>query len=151
MAVRRVGGARVTACRNVTIRSLTLGDDTPYRLGPIKGLGIPDVRDNDVERGHADGDVGQNDHYAPRQLLFQITIGPPDSPDVDTVWDNWDTLEVAWTKSNIDLPLTVTTGGRTWTFLGRPRGLVLDDTSISKGDPILRGQAAFKGLDPTRY
>jgi len=149
--VRGVGGARMTVCRIVTIRTLTLGDDTPYRLGPIKGLGIPDVRDNDVERGHADGDVGQNDFYAPRQLLFQITIGPPGSPDVETVWDNWDALEVAWGLSNTDLPLTVTTGGRTWTFIGRPRGIVLDDTSIAKGDPLLRAQAAFKGLDPTRY
>jgi hypothetical protein len=141
----------VTQCRTILIRGLLLGDDTPYHLGPVSGLGIPDAKSYDVTRGHADGDVGQNDYYQPRPLLVPITIGPPETTTIDEAWDRWDTFEIAWTKSNIDLPLVITLPGRVWTFLGRPRGAIVDDTRTAVGDALLRIQASFRCLDPTRY
>lgn len=141
----------MTQCRTLLIRGLLLGDDTPYRLGPIKGLGIPDTKSADVERGHADGDVGQNDHYQPRNLLVEVTIGPPTTATIEAAWDRWDDFEVAWANSNTDIPIVVTLPGRVWTFVGRPRGAVVDDTLPAQGDALLRVQAAFKALDPTRY
>jgi hypothetical protein len=141
----------VTACRTILIRGLLLGDETPYRLGPVSGLGIPDVKANDVVRGHADGDVGQNDHYQPRQLFVPITIGPPTTQTIEEAWDRWDAFEVAWALSPIDIPIVVTLPGRVWTFVGRPRGAIVDDSRPAQGDALLRIQAAFRALDPTRY
>src|SRR6185369_4422858 len=112
---------------------------------------IPDVKANDVERGHADGDVGQNDHYQPRPLLVPITIGPPTTPTVEEAWDRWDDFEVAWAKSSIDIPIVITLPGRVWTFLGRPRGAIVDDSQAAEGKALLRIQASFRCLDPTRY
>lgn len=141
----------MAVCRTLEVRGLLMGDGTNYRLGPIRGLGVPDAKSYDVERGHADGDVGQNDYYRPRQLMVELSIGPPACPTVEAVLDAWDAFEVAWAKSNTDITFVHVVGARTWTFVGRPRGAVFDDSRIANGDPYARIQAAFTGLDPTRY
>lgn len=136
-------------------RSITVGDGTDYAFdGAVSGLGIPDIRNNDVDKGHGDGAVGQHDFYAVRNILIPVSIAPSPNEsysDRVTLWGRWVTLRTAWVKSNIDLTLEHTEVGNTDTYFGRPNGVALDDVAWRAGKPLLRVALAFRCPDPTVY
>ena len=134
-------------------RSFVIGDGTPYICdGGIDGLGIPDVRNNDVELGHADGSVGQNDFYRPRIITLPIIIGDG-GPDKALSIAQWRALEAAWFKSMFDLTLAITEPGPDHSYYyGRPNG-VTRDMSLFQNDRcnIIRARISFRCPNPTRY
>lgn len=140
----------------VTLRAITIGDGTDYCWGSsgIGGLGEPQVRNNDVVRGAADGSVGQNDYRDVRHLTFDLVIGPkPDGSLLApaAVVAAADALVAQWYVSTVDVVLTVDLFGSLSTFLGRPDGCQLDPSGLLKGTRTIRALAAFRCPDPTRY
>lgn len=136
-------------------RSITIGDGTDYAFdGSPEGLGNPEVRDNDVDKGHADGAITQHDFYQKRIITIPISIAPaPGSGDSkSTIWGRWLTLQAAWAKSfDTDLTLVHTEVGSTTTYFGRPTAVTLDQTAWRRGMPVLRALLAFRCGDPTGY
>jgi len=135
-------------------RGIVLGDDTPYHFTGqgVEGLGWPDVRNNDVTLGHADGDIGQNDFYRPRIITISLMIGDGTADKVLSI-QQYRTLETAWAKSMIDLTLAVTEPGPDNSFYyGRPNGLVRD-LSLFQTDlnNIIRVRLSFRCPNPIRY
>lgn len=135
-------------------RAFLLGDATPYHFDTqgITGLGIPDVRNNDVVLGHADGSVGQNDFYLPRVITIAIIIGDG-GPDKALSVQQYRTLETAWLKSMFDLTLAVTEPGPDYSFYyGRPTS-VTRDLSLWQTDlcNIIRCLLTFRCPNPARY
>lgn len=137
-------------------RSITIGDGTNYAWdGPITGLGTPEVRDNDVDKGHGDGAVGQLDWYAKRPIGMPVSIAPPPgtNPSKADLWQLWLDLKTAWQRVNdgTDLTLEHTEVGFTVQYRGRPSGCVLDDSLWRKGMPVLRVLLTFRCPDPNEY
>lgn len=136
-------------------RSFTLGDGTDYAFdGTVSGLGVPDVRNNDVDKGHADGAITQHDFYNTRSITIPISIAPATGESVTRaqIWARWRVLETAWAKSyDVDLTLVHTEVGDVSTYFGRPSGVALDDGAWRRGMPVLRAILAFRCGDPTRY
>lgn len=136
-------------------RSITIGDGTDYAWdGQITGLGEPDVRNTDVDKGHGDGAVPQHDFYGTRVLSLPVSIAPApgESANRATLWARWTTLRTAWAKSfDVDLTLEHTEVGSVDTYIGRPNGVTLDDSMWRRGMPVLRVLLSFRCSDPTRY
>jgi hypothetical protein len=135
-------------------RSITIGDGTVYHWDDpgIGGLGIPEVRDNDVVLGHSDGSVGQNDFYQPRLITMPLLIGDG-GPDKALSIQQYRTLETAWLKSMFDLTLAVTEPGPDHSFYyGRPtsirRDMTLFQTDLCN---LIRCFLTFRCPNPTRY
>jgi hypothetical protein len=136
-------------------RSLTIGDGTDYAFdGVVSGLGVPDVRNNDVDKGHGDGAITQHDFYQTRSITIPISIAPApgESASKSTIWGRWLTLKAAWAKSfDVDLTLVHDEVGFPTTYFGRPSGATLDDSLWRKGMPVLRVLLAFRCGDPAEY
>lgn len=149
--------AAVDCAGTVTIveRSITIGDGTDYAWdGSTQDYGNTQVRNNDVPKGHGDGDVSQHDFYAPRMFMFPISIAPApnESPTRAQLWARWTTLRDAWARSfDTDLTLQVVEPGETSQYLGRPNACTPDLTGWRKGQPLIRVLLAFRCADPTRY
>lgn len=134
-------------------RSFVFGDGTPYIFnGPITGLGVPDVRNNDVVLGHMDGSVGQNDFYQPRVITIPILIGDGGTDKGLSVTE-FRTLETAWAKSMFDLTLAVTEPGPDSSFYyGRPSGAQRDLTMFQTDRTnLIRVLLTFRCPNPVRY
>lgn len=137
-------------------RSITLGDGTDYAWdGAVTGLGEPEVRNYDVDKGHGDGATPQHDFLQTRIIVLPVSIAPAPGESVTRaqIWARWITLRTAWAKSfTTDLHLVHTeAGGTTDTYIGRPSGAALDDSRWRKGMPVLRAALTFRCPDPTRY
>lgn len=135
-------------------RGFVIGDATPYHWDTqgLGGLGVPDVRNNDVVLGHADGSVGQNDFYQPRVIQLPIIIGDG-GPDKALSIQQYRTLETAWLKSMFDLTLSVTEPGPDHSFYyGRPT-VAQRDMSMFQTDlcNIIRVLLTFRCPNPQRY
>jgi hypothetical protein len=136
-------------------RSIIVGDGTDYAFdGLVGGLGVPEVRDNDVDKGHGDGAITQHDFYQKRPITIPVSIAPAPGENVSkaTIWGRWLTLKVAWAKSfDVDLELIHTEVGFTTSYFGRPSGAALDDSFWRRGLPVLRVLLAFRCGDPAEY
>lgn len=136
-----------------TIRGVTFGDGTSYCWdeGGIQGLGEPAPRTHDVPRGGADGDVAQNDFLPPRQLQFPIVVGPPTVTDPSAAVVLLEAARVAWTRSQVDLPVVIALEGQSYTVIGRPNGFTVDLSRFFTGLKVIRLLCSFRGVDPTLY
>jgi len=137
-------------------RSIVIGDGTDYAWdGSTSGFGTPEVRNNDVEKGHADGAVGQHDFYQVRLLTMPVSIAPATGETVTRaqLWQRWLTLKAAWAKQGdgTDITLEHTEVGFVTQYLGRPNGCVLNDIDWRAGRPLLRVLLSFRCPDPTEY
>lgn len=136
-------------------RSITVGDGTDYAWdGDTSGLGNMQARNNDVPKGHGDGDVTQHDFYAPRMITLPVSIAPApgESPSRTVLWARWMTLRDAWVRSfDVDLTLEHVEPGETAQYLGRPDACTPDLTAWRQGQPLIRVLLAFRCGDPTRY
>jgi len=136
-------------------RSIIVGDGTDYAFdGKVDGLGVPEVRNNDVDKGHGDGAITQHDFYQTRPITIPVSIAPAPGETVSkaTIWGRWLTLKTAWQKSyDVDLELVHTEVGFVTNYFGRPSGAVLDDAAWRAGMPVLRVLLAFRCGDPAEY
>jgi hypothetical protein len=136
-------------------RSIIVGDGTDYAFdGLVDGLGNPEVRDNDVDKGHADGAITQHDFYQKRLIAIPVSIAPAPGESVSkaTLWARWLTLKTAWIKSyDVDLELVHDEVGFTTSYFGRPTAVTLDDSLWRRGMPVLRVLLAFRCGDPAEY
>lgn len=136
-------------------RSITVGDGTDYAFdGRVDGLGEPQVRNSDVDKGHGDGATSQHDFYTTRVIQIPVSIAPApnENPSRATLWARWTTLRTAWEKSFGDvLTLEHVEVGSVDTYVGRPDFATLDDTAWRSGQPLLRVLLGFRCSDPTRY
>lgn len=137
-------------------RNIIIGDGTNYAWdGATSGFGLPEVRNNDVDKGHGDGAVGQLDWYAKRTLTMPISIAPPTgtSPSRADLWQLWLDLKAAWARQGdgTDIIGEHVEVGFTTQYLGRPRGCVLNDIDWRAGRPLLRVLLTFECPDPTEY
>lgn len=137
-------------------RSITVGDGTDYAWdGQIDGLGLPDIRNNDVDKGHADGATGQHDFYAVRTITMPVSIAPATGESVTRaqLWARWLTLKAAWAKQGdgTDLTLEHTEVGYVTQYLGRPNGCTLNDLEWRRGMNVLHVLLSFRCPDPTEY
>lgn len=138
---------------NGMLRGPIVGDGTPYIFdGGIEGLGIPDVRNNDVELGHADGSVGQNDFYRPRIIVLPLLIGDG-GPDKGQSITEWRAIEAGWFKSMYDLTISVTEPGPDYSFYyGRPNGIVRDMSQFQNDlCNLIRVRITLRCPNPQRY
>ena len=138
---------------NGTLRGPMVGDSTPYHWdGGIEGLGVPDVRNNDVELGHADGSVGQNDFYRPRIITLPLLIGDGGTDKAQSIAE-WRALEAGWFKSMYDLTLSVTEPGPDHSFYyGRPNGITRDMTMFQNDETnLIRARIVIRCPNPLRY
>lgn len=137
----------------------TIGDGTFYAWdGDIGGLGDPEVRNNDVDKGHGDGAVTQHDFYAVRMITMPVSIAPvpgeSSSPAVikPDLMQRWIDLKAMWVKSfDLDLLLEHVDSGFTTQYLGRPNGITLDKTAWNSGKPLLRALISFRCGDPLEH
>lgn len=136
-------------------RSIIVGDGTDYAFdGLVGGLGNPEVRDNDVDKGHGDGAITQHDFYEKRLITIPVSIAPAPGESVTKaqIWQRWLTLKAAWLKSfDVDFTLVHEEVGFTSTYFGRPTAVTLDDSLWRRGLPVLRVLLAFRCGDPTEY
>ena len=136
-------------------RSITIGDGTDYAFdGQVQGLGVPEVRNNDVDKGHGDGAITQHDFYQTRVIQIPVSIAPApgESASRSTIWGRWLTLKAAWAKSfAVDLELVHNEVGFTTSYFGRPSGAALDDSAWRRGMPVLRVLLSFRCGDPAEY
>jgi hypothetical protein len=136
-------------------RSITIGDGTDYAFdGTTSGLGNPEVRDNDVDKGHGDGAITQHDFYQKRVITIPISIAPApgETATKATIWGRWLTLKAAWAKSfDVDLELVHDEVGFSVSYFGRPTAVTLDDSLWRRGLPVLRVLLAFRCGDPAEY
>lgn len=135
-----------------TLRGHTVGDGTVWcwdELG-IDGLGTPPVRASDVPRGHADGDVPGRDTYGPRVLTLHVVSGPPQVPDMDTAWAEFELLAAAWAKVGDGVPILLDLDmfGVGYTFEGFPRGCFAATQLALSGTPVLPVQLVFVATTP---
>lgn len=129
----------------VDVRSLTLGDDD-YILGEVEGLGTPEARTADVQRGDRDGDVGGADVLERRVITLPVTINSDDPGDA---WALLDALKLAFRPSAADVELTLRLPDIERGYFGRPRGVVTDLGTLGQGAP--RALCTFVCLDPLGY
>lgn len=129
----------------VTIRGLTIGDGTSYPLTQpgITGLGVPQTRTSDQERGIYSGDVGGDDVSQKRVLLIPCGV---DADTAAAAWTLFAALKTAWAPSYTDLPLVVSFAGTTLTYNGRPRGLDADLAYLGGG--WVSALLTFEALTP---
>lgn len=136
-------------------RNIMVGDGTDYAWdGQIGGLGEPEVRNTDVDKGHGDGATSQHDYYTVRTITLPVSIAPApgESPSRTVLWQRWMTLRDGWVKAfDQDLTLEHVEPGETVQYLGRPNGVTLDDSAWRRGNPLLRVLLSFRCADPTRY
>jgi hypothetical protein len=136
-------------------RSIVVGDGTDYAFdGAVSGIGVPEVRNNDVDKGHGDGAITQHDFYQTRPITIPISIAPAPGESVTRaqIWQRWLTLKAAWAKSyDVDLELVHTEVGFTTSYFGRPNGVALDDSLWRRGMPVLRVLLGFRCGDPAEY
>lgn len=129
------------------LNSLTIdGGDYTFE-GPIGGLGTPEARTVDSERGDRDGDVGGADVLQRRTLTIPVAITEDDP---DDAWTLLDDLKAAFRVTAADQELTLTLPGLVGTtYFGRPRGVEVDLEGLGQG--VIRALCTFVCLDPVGY
>ncbi len=129
----------------VTIRGLTIGDGTDYPLTQpgITGLGVPQTRTADQERGIYSGDVGGDDVLQKRVLTIPCGVN---ADTADEAWPLFEVLKTAWAPSYADLPLVISFAGTALTYNGRPRGLDADMAFLGNG--FIAVLLTFEALTP---
>jgi len=137
-------------------RDIMVGDGTDYAWdGQTDGLGLPEIRNNDVEKGHADGSTGQHDFYNARVISLPVSIAPAVGETVTRaqLWQRWLDLKTAWAKQGdgTDLTLEHVEVGFTTQYRGRPNGCVLNDIEWRRGMNVLHVLLSFRCPDPTEY
>lgn len=130
-------------------RDFLIGRDTDYPgLGGIRGLGVPEPRRSDQQRGQGDGDARGPDRYPARTLTMPVVVlGDTD----DDTWGNYRALAVAWQRSQTDLELQLRLPGSAQTvvsYFGRPSGLPGDPHGLRTN--TLATAAEFR-CDPYAY
>jgi hypothetical protein len=109
---------------------LLLGTGTPYPIAGITGLGVPDVKAEDLEVTFTtpDGLVAYPpgiERLTPREVILEIGIDA--EADTTDYFDLVQDLIAAWTpgQSSPDVIYRFMRFGRVHQFTGRPRGLAL--------------------------
>lgn len=132
--------------------TVTFGAGTAYQFtGPIGGLGVPEPRTRDQERGDRSGDVGGIDVLPRRIITLPIEVAGDSAGDCMT---KLRALKRDWRASPVDRSLALRLPGfpssdGVLRFFGRPRGFDEDLAKLksAKVDVL----ATFAALDPYGY
>lgn len=122
-----------------TLRGLTLGATTGYKITEpgIAGMGVPQARTADQERGGLDGDVGGYDVLPKRTITIPVGVDGGSTGNADTdsaaAWTLFVALKTAWKPSQANIELSMAFAGVTLVYLGRPRGVDADLVYLGKG------------------
>lgn len=140
-------GELITADWQIELRGTLMGAATGFRITPpgIEGLGVPQVKDNDVELDGADGSYATRDYNAGRlvTVAFLVTAATQSAAlarlrDLNTVWAP---------ATSADLQLHMRLPGWRFKVLGRPRGVEQDISAARFG--VVKALASFFCPDPT--
>lgn len=140
----------ITADWQGELGGLTFGAGTSYEIGPggVEGLGTPEPRTADSERGARPGDVGGLDVAARRVLTVPLVVLGTSSASAMSLLEP---LKVAWAESPVvDVALQLRLPGiglRRW--YGRPRGLDVNLKALRSG--VVEAFGTFDALDPFAY
>lgn len=134
--------------------TFVIGAGTDYIVSRnvFTGLGIPDVRDQDLPRGDFDGDEAGFDSLPPRRLSFPVEIVEATPAAAN---QSLSALKAAWaahrrsdTYLDLHLPGGPSSSG-VLRFYGRPREVAVDLSELHAGH--IEAKPAFHALDPYGY
>lgn len=130
------------------LNGLTMGAETDYPLvSTPEGLGMPDMRTNDLAWLAQDGAYGAGDWLQPRLVRAQLWV-VGSSPSVTEQLAR--TLVGAWAPSRADVELTVRlASSRSYALVGRARRCELDLTRLASS--AVTASVEFAALDPYLY
>lgn len=140
---------------SIDLEGFTMGDGTSYEVRPdgIQGLlGTPEVRTNDVTKGHQDGAVAGHDYYEPRLVTIPVTVlGDTSAPNVaaDCLRKLEELVEAWEIVDGLDsLTLRIHLWERAYVVAGRPRPVVEDNlANVASG--VAEVTCEFWCPDPT--
>jgi hypothetical protein len=72
--------AELTETMQVEIAGILMGPGTPYLIGEITGLGVPEMRTQDVDLPTDDGSFAGADYLMPRTIRMEVGIKTPGDP-----------------------------------------------------------------------
>jgi hypothetical protein len=129
---------------SVELDGFLMGDGTSYEVaaeGVAGLLGSPEVKTNDVDRGHADGAFAGLDFYGPRLITIPVSVlGDVTAPSIAAdCLRKLEELTEAWAIVDdlSTLTLRVELWGRSYVVEGRPRPVSEDDLSNVKSGVAL--------------
>lgn len=132
--------------------TFTVGPGTIYRLAKDRliGIGLPEPRIGDGERGDLPGDIGGVDVARRRRIPLPLHIVGTQTAALAALA----ALKRAWAPRPQDVTLDLYIPGQPSTdgrlrFYGRPRGVEVDLARIAGG--WARAMAIFDALDPFGY
>lgn len=138
----------LTTTWQMGLRGLLMGRSTVYRFQTSpEGLGLPDMRTNDLAWLAEDGAYGAGDWLQPRTVRARLWV---DAGSAQASEAAARTLVAAWAPSRTDLELQVRVAdAQEYVLRGRPRRCEVDLSTLKYG----HAQAAveFVGLDPYLY
>lgn len=119
------------------IGTLVLGPGTSYDVLEVNGLGIPDVRADDIDRPLDHGSFYSREFLSGRQVTLKVGIAGDAQSAADAVAKR-DTLLAQWAPVSVDAittkPLQFDQGGvGTRQLLGRPRRVASDVSRLKGG------------------
>lgn len=129
----------VTANGDWEIDGLRVGRGTRYPVEAVQGLGVPEAKSTDLDRGTDDGGYSGTDFLAPREVVLGLGIdGDPDSAAYGALVDG---LGQVFAPRAADVVVSYFRFGRARRFYARPRGLVLpwdDDFHLGAAKAVAR-------------
>lgn len=132
---------------NATLGTFEIGSGTDYGIRSISGLGTPQARTKDSERGDRDGDVGGADVLQRRIISLVLKVGGDDPEDF---MENLDTLKQACAPTATDVVFEVDMPGFERFLFVRPRGVDAGDLTTWQFSWAWV-QVNLEALDPLSY
>lgn len=147
-------GSLITQDYQLELRGLLLGAGTPYEHAkPIEGLGVPPVREVDLERPEGHGEFPGAQYLAARTIRMGVNIAGDTSAETLA---NAEALGAAWKPvdesldGGLTLPLILRLPNRAaMRLLGKPTRYALDLTELKSGHAT--ADLEFKAVDPRLY
>lgn len=144
-------GDLITRAGQAEIRGVLLGPGTPYAIESWDGLGLPEVRSDDVDLESADGASGGADLYGPRTITADLGISAPSR---SALADRRDEIAAAFARSNgsatvVEMALRL--ADETRLLYVRPRRLSLPWETFETVGMMLGGAFQVVALDPIAY
>lgn len=130
------------------LNGLTMGAETSYPLAATpEGLGMPDMRTNDLAWLSQDGAYGAGDWLQPRLVRAQLWVVGSSPSNTEQLAR---TLVGAWSPSRTDTELQVRlASSRAYQLLGRARRCELDLARLASS--VVTASVEFAALDPYLY
>lgn len=135
------------------IGSLTMGPGTNYDIQAVTGLGIPDIRADDIPRPLDHGSFYAREFLGPRTVTLTVGIAGV-AQDPVSASTQWDALKAQWAPISVDStttrPLHFDQGGQgERQLLGRPRRATADLSMLKGG--YITAQLEYRAGDPRIY